>query len=80
MQANQLRNRGEYVLAYEYSNECIQIFKRNELNLNCIMMYDVIIAIFKDLKDPVKVNEYKYERLCFMEERKIPHKLLVTVC
>lgn len=79
MQANQLRNRGEYVLAYEYSNECIQIFKRNELNLNCIMMYDVIIAIFKDLKDPVKVNEYKYERLCFMEERKIPHKLLVNV-
>lgn len=79
MQANQLRHRGEYVQAYEYSNECIQVFKRNELNLNCIMMYDVIIAIFKDLKDQVKVNEYKYEKLCFMEERKIPHKLLTPV-
>lgn len=79
MQTNQLRRRGDYVQAYEYANECIQIFKRNDLNLNCIMMYDIIIEIFKDLKDPLKVNEYKYEKLCFMEERKIPHKLLATI-
>ncbi|MBB2149772.1 NACHT domain-containing protein [Pedobacter gandavensis] len=79
MQANQLRLRGEFVKAYEYSYETLQVFKRNELNLNCIMIYDIMIAIFQDLNDMVKVNEYKYERLCFMEERKIPHRLLVTV-
>ncbi|WP_316746766.1 hypothetical protein [Pedobacter gandavensis] len=79
MMANQLRLRGEFVKAYEYSNESLQIFKRNELNLNCIMAYDLMISIFQDLHDTVKVNEYKYERLCFMEERKIPHRLLVTV-
>ncbi|WP_316842212.1 hypothetical protein [Pedobacter gandavensis] len=78
MQANQLRLRGEFVKAYEFSNETLQIFKRNELNLNCIMIYDIMIAIFQDLNDIAKVNEYKYERLCFMEERKIPHRLLVT--
>ncbi|WP_316819949.1 hypothetical protein [Pedobacter gandavensis] len=78
MQANQLRLRQEFVKAYEYSNESLQIFKRNDLNLNCIMIYDIMIAIFKDLNDAVKVNEYKYERLCFMEERKIPHRLLVS--
>ncbi|WP_368388129.1 hypothetical protein [Pedobacter polysacchareus] len=79
VQANQLRLRGEFVKAYEYSNESLQIFKRNELNLNCIMVYDLMISIFQDLQDTIKVNEYKYERLCFMEERKIPHRLLVTV-
>lgn len=79
VQANQLRLRGEFVKAYEYSNESLQIFKRNELNLNCIMVYDLMIAIFQDLHDTIKVNEYKYERLCFMEERKIPHRLLVPV-
>ncbi|WP_370576728.1 hypothetical protein [Pedobacter sp. N36a] len=79
VQANQLRLRGEFVKAYEYCNESLQIFKRNELNLNCIMVYDLMIAIFQDLHDTIKVNEYKYERLCFMEERKIPHCLLVTV-
>lgn len=78
MQANQMRLRGEFVKAYEYSNESLQIFKRNDLNLNCIMTYDIMIAIFQDLNDAIKVNEYKYERLCFMEERKIPHRLLVT--
>ena len=77
MQANQLRLRGEFLLAYEYANDCIQIFKRNDLNLNCLWAYDIIIAIFKDLRDQGKVNEYKYEKICFMEDRDIPQKGLM---
>lgn len=71
-QAYQLRNKGEYLRACQYCDECIQLFKRNGLNLNRILMYNLIIGIYSDLHMTAKVNEYKYERLCFMEEKNIP--------
>ncbi|ACU05938.1 hypothetical protein [Pedobacter heparinus] len=71
-QAYQLRNKGEYLQACQYCDECIQLFKRNNLNLNRILMYNLIIGIYSDLNMTAKVNEYKYERLCFMEEKNIP--------
>lgn len=71
-QAYQLRNKGEHILACQYCEECIQLFKRNDLNLNCILMYNLIISIYSELNYFAKVNEYKYERLCFMEEKNIP--------
>jgi hypothetical protein len=71
-QAYQLRNKGEYLLACQYSVDCIQLFKRNDLNLNCLFMYNLMISIYSDLNIVAKVNEYKYERLCFMEEKNIP--------
>lgn len=71
-QVYQLRNKGEYLLACQYCEESIQLFKRNDLNLNCLLMYNLIISIYSGLNIVAKVNEYKYERLCFMEERNIP--------
>ncbi|MNL34604.1 hypothetical protein D3C87_1565850 [compost metagenome] len=71
-QAYQLKNKGEYAKACQYCDECIQLFKRNDLSLNCLMMYNLIIAIYSNLNHIAKVNEYKYERLCFMEEKNIP--------
>jgi hypothetical protein len=74
-QAHQLKNKGEYTKACQYCEECIQLFKRNDLNLNCLLMYNLIISIYSDLNYIAKVNEYKYERLCFMEEKNIPTTL-----
>jgi hypothetical protein len=45
--------------------------------MNSLSVYNLIIEIFTALKDPVKVNEYKYERLCFMEDNSISHHLFV---
>ncbi|MFA4870361.1 MAG: NACHT domain-containing protein [Pedobacter sp.] len=70
-QAFQLRNKGKNVLAAEKCQECIGFFKENNLNLNCILIYDLMINIYTDLENVAKLNEYKYERLCFMEEHNI---------
>ncbi|WP_316817849.1 NACHT domain-containing protein [Pedobacter nyackensis] len=74
-QAYQLRNKGEYLLASEYCDDCIHLFKRNHLNLNCILIYNLVISLYADLNDIVKVNEYKYERLCFMDDHNIPARI-----
>ena len=75
IQAYQSKNRKEYTMAYNYSNECLDLFKRNHLNLDCLNVYNLIIEIFTAMKDPVKINEFKYERLCFMEDNHIAHHL-----
>lgn len=70
-QAFQLRNKGKNVLAGEKCQECIGFFKENNLNLNCMLIYDLMINVYTDLENVAKLNEYKYERLCFMEEHNI---------
>lgn len=74
-QAYQLRNKGEYALACEYCDDCIHLFKRNHLNLNCILIYNLVISIYASLNNIAKVNEYKYERLCFMDEHNISSRI-----
>jgi len=73
--AQQLRNRGEYIMACEYCDDCIHLFKRNQMNLNCILAYNLAISIYADMNDIAKVNEYKYERLCFMDEHNISTRI-----
>ena len=75
VQAYQAKNRKEYTIAFHYCNDSLELFKRNHLNMICLSIYNLIIEIFTALKDPVKVNEYKYERLCFMEDNRISHHL-----
>ena len=58
-------------MASEYCDDCIHLFRRNHMNLNCILIYNLVISIYAELNDLAKVNEYKYERLCFMDEHKI---------
>lgn len=72
MQAYQFKTNGEYIMAYEYCTDCLLLFKRNQININCLLVYNLIIEIFTELKDFTKVNEYKYERLCFVEDNNIP--------
>lgn len=76
MQLHQLRSKGNLGQAIQYGEECIQVFKRNNLNLNCLDIYNNLVAMYSELGNYTKANEYKYERLCFMEERKISNHLL----
>jgi len=74
MHANQLKINKQYLAAYQNCLDCLQIFKRNKLNLNCIYVYNLIIEIFVKLDDTTKANEYKYDMLCFIEDNKIFNK------
>lgn len=77
IQANQLKIKKEYVISYQYCLDCLQIFKRNSLNLNCIYVYNLIIEIFTEMGDVTKANEYKYDMLCFIEDNKISNKFYI---
>jgi len=76
MQVYQLQNKGNLTQAIQHCEDCIQAFRRNQLNIHCLLMYNLLISIYTELNSYTKVNEFKYERLCFMEERKIPNQIL----
>jgi hypothetical protein len=65
--ANSFKAQGNYTEAYELYVDCLELFKKSRLNLICLHIYSAIIEILTETNDPNKVNEYKYERLCFME-------------
>jgi len=49
----------------------LDIFKRNQLNVNSLLVYNMLIEIYESIGDLVKMNEAKYEKRCFQEEKKI---------
>ncbi len=64
----------EYAVSYQYYLDCLQIFKRNKLNLHCTYIYSTIIEIFKKMNDHTRANEFKYDMLCFIEDNNISGK------
>ncbi|TKC04261.1 NACHT domain-containing protein [Pedobacter frigoris] len=72
MQAYQLKHKKQYSMAYNFCLEPLHLFKTNGLNMNCLFIYNLIIEIFMEANDTVKANEYKYEKLCFIEDNNIP--------
>lgn len=79
MVAHQNINRDEFELALKHADELIQHYSRNNLNLAVIFAYNMIISLYLQLNDTGKVNDYKYEKLCFMEDRNIPKHLFPVV-
>ena len=70
-QSQQAYNRKEYEMAIENAKECLLVYKRNELVLNAMLMYNLLITIYTDLKNYEMVNEYKYEKLCLLDDHQI---------
>ncbi|HWW42216.1 MAG TPA: hypothetical protein VNZ46_23045, partial [Pedobacter sp.] len=66
---------GDYVKAISHAEEALVIFKRNDLNIHCVQVYNLIIDMYSKLNDLTKLNEYRYERLCFLHEKEISKEL-----
>ncbi|RZM29674.1 MAG: hypothetical protein EOO88_03990 [Pedobacter sp.] len=73
--AQQALNRDEYEKAINHALELIELYTRNELNIAAIMAYNMVISIYSKLNETGRVNDYKYEKICYMEERQIPKHL-----
>jgi len=71
VQIVQAKNKGDYIAAYDACMECLEVFRATHLHLNTIMIYNLVIEIFEEQNDHPKVNEYKYERLCFIDDHNI---------
>ena len=69
--AEQSKNRKEYSLALQYAEECLLIYKRNEVALNELFIYNLIIDIYTQLGDKVKIEEYTYKKTYLLERKGI---------
>jgi hypothetical protein len=74
-QAEQAYYRKEYSLAIDHAKECLLLFKRNEVVLNAMYIFNLLIMIYTDLENYNLVNEYKYEKLCLLDEQQLPRQL-----
>jgi hypothetical protein len=63
---------GDFKLAITYQEAALDIFRRNKINKNALLTYNMIIDTYQTIGDIVKMNDYKYEKRCFQEENKIP--------
>ena len=73
--AFQLHDQGKYQQSLIQAYECMEIYKRHSLVMNCLITYELIIKNYKMLKDLIKQNELMYERLCFAEDNHVSAKL-----
>jgi len=78
-QAQQAYNRNEYALAIENCQECLLLFKRNHVVLNAMFIFNLLIKIYSDLKKYDIVNEYKYEKLCMLDDHKASKNLFQVI-
>lgn len=74
-QAQQAYNRKEYSVAIHLAKECLALFKRNEVVLNAIYVYNLLIKIYAELDNYSLMNEYKYEKLCLLDEQELSKHL-----
>ncbi|MHA4894216.1 NACHT domain-containing protein [Pedobacter sp. PWIIR3] len=63
---------GDYNTAILQAETALGIFKRNNLNVNVLIVYNLIIETYNSSGDIAKMNEYKYEKRCFQEDLQIP--------
>ncbi|MEJ2883360.1 hypothetical protein [Pedobacter sp. GR22-6] len=78
MQAEKLKENKEFDLALQYAFEALKLFKKHHLHINVLFAYNLIIDLYLDSRELIKANEYKYERLCFIEEHQIPNHLFIN--
>lgn len=71
LKAEQSKNRKDYAAALQYAHECIKIYKRNDLAINELFTYNLIIGIYKELKDYEKVEEYSYHKLNLLDSKQV---------
>jgi len=74
-QAEQAYYRKQYSVAIDYAKECLLLFRRNEVVLNAIFIFNLLIMIYTDLENYDMVNEYKYEKLCLLDEQELSRQL-----
>ena len=77
LQAERLKENKDFGPALQYAFEALGLFKKHHLNINTLFVYNLIIEIYIDSRELTKANEYKYERLCFLEENQIPNHLFI---
>ncbi len=78
LQSEQFQTEEQYALALQYATEALELFQQNELRMNSLLTYNLLIRIALKMRDFEKVNEYKYARFSLLEESSVPQQLFPT--
>ena len=71
VKAEQSNNRGDYESALVYAEECLSIYLRNNLMINALYIYRLIISIYKSIGDKEKTEEYVMKKNVLMAARNV---------
>ena len=71
LKAEQSRNRKDFDSALKYAKECLDIYERNDITVNQIFMYNLIINIYKELGEQDKVEEYSYRKISLLDSKNV---------
>ncbi len=72
LKAQQRKNKKDYQKAIELTKEALIIFKRNDLVMYELLMYNLLISIYSETRQPEEVNRYTYKKLTLLEDKNIP--------
>jgi hypothetical protein len=67
--------KGNTETAINNLENALEIFRRNQLNVNALIVYNMLIETCQSAGDVGKMNEYKFEKRCFQEENHIPTEI-----
>jgi len=69
--AEQSKTRSEYEKAIQFAEDCIGIYKRNDLAINRIFMYNLLVNTYRNLGDEEKMNDIIFKKLSLLDQKKI---------
>ncbi len=72
LKAQQRKNKKDYQKAIELTKEALIIFKRNDLVMYELLMYNLLISIYSETLQHEEVNRYTYKKLTLLEDKNIP--------
>jgi hypothetical protein len=75
--AQQAYNKKQYTTAIDYAKDSLLLYRRNEVMLNSMFMYNILIRAYTELENYDLVNEYKYEMLELLDEQHISAQLFL---
>jgi len=69
--AYESKNSKDYNTAMICAEKCLETFKRNNLALHQILMYNLLISIYDEMDNYEKKNEYMYQKLSLVDQKKV---------
>ncbi|MNK00640.1 hypothetical protein D3C87_184290 [compost metagenome] len=65
------KNDKDYKTAIQYAEKCIEIFKRNRLTLQEILIYNLLISLNEETGNQEKKDEYVHHKLTLIDKRNV---------
>lgn len=73
------KNEKDYRTAILYTDKCLEVFRRNNLTLHEILMYNLLIKLYNEIGEQEKRDEYIHQKLMLMDKRNVHGSILHSI-